>query len=235
MRRPIILLALSCFLGCQKAPQGAVEEAPASPEPVVVSAAKGVKEEPVEKKSARVRAVEVATKTAGGERAPEKKATACGSQNGAAVGEDGQALSNDGCAPQVAAVAVKTNHFGGVFTLDESLPLASVLDNAGEYSGRTVKVRGRVAKVCKKKGCWFTVKAKDADPTYVRVTMLNYGFFVPLDCDGKDAVIEGVFKQVKVPEAHRKHLAEDGGEDPSAVKGAKKEFTMVATAIDIDG
>ena len=80
----------------------------------------------------------------------------------------------------------------------------------------------------------MTLQPADGGDQYVRVTMKDYGFFVPVDCDGKTATVEGTFKSVERPEAQRKHLAEDGGDDPTKVKGAALELTLVATAIDIE-
>ena len=167
----------------------------------------------------------------------------CGDNNGA-LAVDGELPAAGNCgagalpnSPEAEKeIAKGTRHFGGDFTLEETVTLASVLDKSESFSGKNVKVRGAIEKVCKKKGCWFTVRAGEAESArFVRITMKDYGFFVPLDCDGKTAIVEGVFTEKIVEEPMRKHLATDGGDDPDKVQGTTKEFRLVATAIDIEG
>lgn len=171
-----------------------------------------------------------AAKVEGEESAP----TACGGAAGAAApsacaGVPGAVAAPEGTAPAAPATA----HFGEAFTLTDSVPVDDVMSRPDEFNGKTVRVAANITKVCKKKGCWFVMAGDKADGAYIRVTMKDYGFFVPVDADGRKAVVEGVFKKLDVPEAARKHLAEDGKEDPTKVQGSAVELTLVATAIDI--
>ncbi len=165
------------------------------------------------------------------------EAGACGGAAGASA--DGEAAAASACGgvkaePAVEAAPAGPQHFGGAFTLaDGAKPIDDVLGKAAELDGQNVRVSATITKVCKKKGCWFVLASEKDPATTVRVTMKDYGFFVPLDCDGKKADVEGVLKRVEVPEAARKHLAEDGKEDPNAIKGAAFELSLVATAIDL--
>ena len=124
-------------------------------------------------------------------------------------------------------------HYGGEFTLTEITPLSDVLANVAANAGKNVKVAARISKVCRKKGCWFVLQNEKDPSQTVRIKMKDYGFFVPTNCDGQEAVVEGVFNKVDVPVAAAKHLAEDGGQDPDKVKTGTVELRMVATAIDI--
>ena len=175
--------------------------------------------------------------------APSIAQASCGGNNGA-LAVDGELPAGGNCGAGALPnspgtekeTARGTRHFGGDFTLEQTVSLASVLDKSEAFSGKNVKVRGAIEKVCKKKGCWFTVRAGEAESArFVRITMKDYGFFVPLDCDGKTAIVEGVFTEKIVEEPMRKHLATDGGDDPDKVQGTTKEFRLVATAIDIEG
>jgi len=58
---------------------------------------------------------------------------------------------------------------------------------------------------------------------------------VPLDCDGKTAAVEGTLKTRTFTEGQVKHLAEDGGEDPSKVSGTRTEYVITASGIRIQG
>lgn len=129
-----------------------------------------------------------------------------------------------------------TGHFGAAFASEDAAkPLGDILKQAEANNGKLVKVSGKVQSVCKKKGCWLVMQT-DADvPQTVRVTMKDYGFFAPKDCDGKTATIEGVLNRKVVKEAELKHLAEDQGQDPAKVTGDKEEFRLVANGIKITG
>ncbi|MEO1272693.1 MAG: DUF4920 domain-containing protein, partial [Myxococcota bacterium] len=131
---------------------------------------------------------------------------------------------------------LSTGHFGAKFTTaNAAVPLKDVFDKAGEFSGKTVKVEGKVQSVCKKKGCWLVLQTDEAIARDVRITFKDYGFFAPKDSAGKQAVVEGIFSRTLVKEADRKHLAEDGGKDPSTVKGDAEEYRLVATGLEIKG
>ena len=95
-----------------------------------------------------------------------------------------------------------------------------------------MQVTGTIAKVCKKKGCWMVLKDGAVE---ARVLMKDYGFTVPLDCDGKTAAVEGTLKTRTFTEGQVKHLAEDGGEDPSKVSGTRTEYVITASGIRIQG
>ncbi|MBR59065.1 MAG: hypothetical protein CMH54_13735 [Myxococcales bacterium] len=125
-------------------------------------------------------------------------------------------------------------HFGDEFSSVTPVPVTDILADANSFHQKTVRVRGKIATVCKKKGCWFTVSAADGKGGTIRVST-NYKFFVPLDCDGKEVEVEGSFVNVPLSEAARKHLAEDAGEDPSKVSGEVTEPTIIATGAKIRG
>ncbi len=129
----------------------------------------------------------------------------------------------------------KPGHFGAPFAekKETRIALDKVLADATKFETKTVQVTGKVSKVCRKKGCWFVLKSDAKPDQTVRITMKDYGFFVPTDCEGKEAVVEGTFQSKVVSEKMRKHLAEDEGKDPTAVKGDVKEYRLVATGASI--
>ena len=127
----------------------------------------------------------------------------------------------------------RVKHFGGDFGLLGFVELDQLVKNPARYQGRVVKVAARVDSVCKKKGCWLVLDALGKKTAQVRIRMKDYGFFVPVNSDGKEAIVEGVFHVKNLSEAMAKHYAEDAGKDSSKVKGARPELSMTATAIDI--
>jgi len=133
---------------------------------------------------------------------------------------------------EASATAQGGIHFGKTFDLPETSPLGKVAATATDGQELTVRVTGTIDKVCQKKGCWMVVKDGDFQ---ARVIMKDAAFTVPLDSTGKPAQVEGTLKVKVFSEAQAKHLAEDGGQDPSTVTGEKKEFLLTATAVEIGG
>jgi hypothetical protein len=79
-----------------------------------------------------------------------------------------------------------------------------------------VMFSSKIDAVCQKKGCWMEVELGEG---YVaRVTFLDYGFFVPLNAGGSDAVIYGKAFWKLDSAAEKRHFAEDAGEDLSEME-----------------
>lgn len=105
--------------------------------------------------------------------------------------------------------------------------IAEAIDGYAGEIGAPQKFSGRVAKVCRKKGCWMEL---EADGRSARVTMLDYGFFLPTDASGR-AEVYGTLSEVELDEKTARHFAKDAGTDQSEV--ARREFRIVAHAIAI--
>jgi hypothetical protein len=81
-----------------------------------------------------------------------------------------------------------------------------------------VKLEAPILDVCQKKGCWMNLKNGEEK---IMVKFKDYAFFMPKDCPGKTAVVQGkVFVEETSVEMLR-HLAEDGG---MSAKDAKKKY-----------
>ena len=136
--------------------------------------------------------------------------------------------------PQPASTAavqgVKTIHRGEAFTLKETQPFDAMMASAGTLDGKTVRVGGTVKAVCRKKGCWMTLSGTEGT-SVARITFKDYGFFVPLDCSGSTASVEGVVKLKTLSDGERAHLAKDAGKDVKDVP--KHEVRIVATAVSL--
>lgn len=89
-----------------------------------------------------------------------------------------------------------------------------------------VKVSGDVNAACQMKGCWMTMQLDEE--TEMRVRFKDYGFFVPKDCSGKTAIVEGkAFYDTTSVEMLR-HYAVDGG---MSEEEAEKTYTEPEVAI----
>ena len=132
--------------------------------------------------------------------------------------------------------AGESGTYGGEFSIeDEPVSLASALETA--ESGKTYKVSARVEKVCKKKGCWFTLTDEGVDEP-VRVKMKDYGFFVPRNTDGATAIVEGELIHRTVPKKEAEHYAKDEvagtDEQPREVEGDQEKWEMMITAAQLE-
>jgi hypothetical protein len=125
--------------------------------------------------------------------------------------------------------------FGAVVRSPESaVTLSELVSHADDYVGRPVTVTTQVAKVCRKKGCFFIAREGDA---LARITFKDYGFFIPTDSGGKEVTLNGTLERRQVTERQARHyredLGEDPGEDPSGGPKAGTEYHIVATAVRI--
>ncbi len=90
----------------------------------------------------------------------------------------------------------------------------------------------KIDAVCQKKGCWMDVELSDEE--VARVTFLDYGFFVPLNSSGSEAVVKGKAFWKSDSEAEKRHYAEDAGQAYNA--GTDENFEeymphIVATGV----
>lgn len=120
-------------------------------------------------------------------------------------------------------------HFGAGLTLAEPTSLAEVLASPERFAREPVLVRGRVSEVCQRKGCWTILRDGEAR---VRVRFADYAFFLPRDCVGADAWVEGTVSVRTLSEKEARHLeGERVGGEPEAIHGPQREVGFVATGV----
>lgn len=115
--------------------------------------------------------------------------------------------------------------------LDDRAPVATLAElvaHPERYMGREVEVSTRIAKVCQMKGCFF-IAAEGAHS--LRVSFLDYGFFVPTDSASKRVTLnaELVAKRLSVDEAA--HMNEDLGGGSALAAGVSYELVAAAVRI----
>ncbi len=127
----------------------------------------------------------------------------------------------------------ETLHFGAPLTMkEEAITLTAAISKGG--SKDPMKISGKIATVCKAKGCWFTLQ-HDKSPE-VRVKMKDYGFFVPKNADGGKATVEGILSKRIVPKAEAQHYADDAvkaGEKAKVVKSDEEVFELIVSGVEI--
>ncbi|MEO6722715.1 MAG: DUF4920 domain-containing protein [Ferruginibacter sp.] len=94
-----------------------------------------------------------------------------------------------------------------------------------------VKVKGKVAEICKAEGCWLKMETAGGP---MMIKMKDHSFMVPLSMNGKTIVAAGTVNHKETSVEMLRHYAEDAGktkEEIAAIKTPKKEITMEATGI----
>lgn len=151
------------------------------------------------------------------------------------VGACGPGASDDGSdsAPGGAsadAAGLPTGEaFGAALSLSAPIHLRDVVRRPEAYVDRPVLVRARVYDVCQRRGCWMVLRDEDSE---VRVTFKDYGFFVPRDCTGQLAYVEGrVTSELLDEETARHYAGESLRDDPGRIDGPQRIVALEATGV----
>jgi hypothetical protein len=105
---------------------------------------------------------------------------------------------------------------------------------ASKEESKTIKLKGKVLAVCKKKGCWMKMEMGGEQNAQLFIRFKDYGFFVPKDCDGKTAIIEGIAKKETITVAQLRHYAKDAGKSKKeieAITQPERKYTFQATGV----
>ena len=113
---------------------------------------------------------------------------------------------------------------GNVLSLKEAIAL---LD---EGTAPLIKVHGKVTQVCQKKGC-FMVLAEGEQ--FARITFKDYGFFIPKDSTGKQALVQGVLTRKVLSADQANHYEEDAGL-AAVYETEVTEYAIVANSVVIN-
>src|SRR6478672_10221199 len=112
--------------------------------------------------------------------------------------------------------------FGKKFTPNKVLSSQQMIKKYKSLkSGDTVVVqfKSKVKEVCKKKGCWMSLVLPGEKESFVRFK--DYGFFVPKNADGSEAIVNGKAYLDVITVAQLKHYAKDGGKSQAEIDKIK--------------
>jgi len=132
-------------------------------------------------------------------------------------------------------VTVKSNFFGEEIDRENATDAMKFIANNQDKDSISIKLLGEITSVCQMKGCWMTMNVGDEE---LRITFKDYGFFVPKNSSGNDAIIEGVLHKKLVDVKMLKHYAEDAGksaEEIEAITEPKLQFVFEASGVIIYG
>lgn len=132
--------------------------------------------------------------------------------------------------------AAAPGKFGEPLSAVAAIAAQDVIADPLKYNDKDIKVTGKVSGVCQKKGCWMTLSTGDPQGQSVRISFKDYGFFVPKDCMGKTATVEGHFAAKTISAAEAQHYAQDAvkeGETARKVTAPQHTLALVATGVEI--
>ena len=95
-----------------------------------------------------------------------------------------------------------------------------------------VKFRSNIKSVCQKKGCWMNMDLNDKNEAFVKFK--DYGFFMPKNASGSEAIVNGkAFISVETV-AELKHYAKDAGKSQAAIDSIlapKTNYSFMANGV----
>ncbi len=123
-------------------------------------------------------------------------------------------------------------YFGDKINDNDAIPYTAMLTQMAEKDSFPAKVRGRVAEVCQVKGCWMNITAEGKEDMFVKFK--DYGFFMPLDCSGKEVIMDGyAFRETTSVEELRHYASDEGksAEEIAAITEPVEELKFLASGI----
>ena len=112
------------------------------------------------------------------------------------------------------------------------IAISDVVANPEKYKGQEVTLKGTVADVCQKAGCWMVLTDGKND---IRI-FTNHEFFLPINSYDKNVILTGKFDIANVSEEDAKHYATESDRarvKPEDIKGPQKWMTVDAAGIKI--
>ncbi|MEM6553895.1 MAG: DUF4920 domain-containing protein [Planctomycetota bacterium] len=117
--------------------------------------------------------------------------------------------------------------------------VSDILDDPDAYLDQTVRLRGVVQKVCKKRGCWMQLGDPElGSGLFVKFTCPIEGRLIPMEAIGKTAEVFGELRVVEISEARARHYAEDDGKSPEEIAkivGPQKMVTVASPSARVFG
>ncbi|MBP6585741.1 MAG: DUF4920 domain-containing protein [Flavobacterium sp.] len=112
----------------------------------------------------------------------------------------------------------KFQSFGDSITAEGAITKEELLakfETLKEGDTIELKFRSEIKDVCQKKGCWMNMNLSDDKNTFVRFK--DYGFFMPFNAAGSEAIVNGkAFISVETVD-ELKHYAKDAGKSQAAI------------------
>lgn len=123
-------------------------------------------------------------------------------------------------------------NFGKEITADGAVEASEILTRLETEDSIFIKINTKVSEVCQQKGCWMKVPLNAE--TEMRVKFKDYDFFVPLNAEGRNTIIEGWAFKEETSAATLKHYAADAGKTEAEIEAITEpevEYTFIADGV----
>jgi hypothetical protein len=123
--------------------------------------------------------------------------------------------------------------FGEEVTIEKVTSTDELFSALGESDTvNDIVISGKINNCCQKKGCWMKVDLGNEKEVFVKFK--DYGFFMPLDCGGSTAVMQGKAYADTISVDELKHYAEDAGkseEEIAAITEPEVKYSFMASGV----
>ncbi|MGB0893243.1 MAG: DUF4920 domain-containing protein [Parashewanella sp.] len=133
-------------------------------------------------------------------------------------------------------VASSKEHYGEGADMEKFIELSKVMSQPKAFLGKVTTIKGKVTKVCKKRGCWLELAAgKDISNLIVKVKDGDIVF--PMSSIGRTAYATGLLSERKLSidqtKAFLSHRAEEQNQqfNPASVKKGMMLYRFHPTGV----
>ncbi len=113
-----------------------------------------------------------------------------------------------------------------------------ILADNTKYAEKLIRVCGKVDSVCVKKGCWIRLVGPAAGETlFVKFTCPVDGRLVPMEAEGRLAIVQGTLELKEISEDEARHYAQDANasaEEIAKIVGPQKQIKLNSPSAMID-
>lgn len=125
--------------------------------------------------------------------------------------------------------------FGDKITAENSISKEEMLTKYKALkAGDTIQVKlaTKINEICQNKGCWMTLDLGNDEKAFVKFK--DYAFFVPMNAQKRETVVEGKAFVAETSVEQLKHYAEDEGksaEEIAKITSPKTEYKFLANGV----
>jgi hypothetical protein len=130
-------------------------------------------------------------------------------------------------------VESSVGYFGDTISEEGAMSPADFLAAMEGKDSMQVKIATTINSCCQKKGCWMKLDMGEGNAE-MRVRFKDYGFFVPMDSDGKQTIVEGFAFRDTTSIDDLKHYAQDAGkseEEIAAITEPEVSLSFMANGV----
>lgn len=129
------------------------------------------------------------------------------------------------------SLTTHAQNYGQDFEIIDVKSAGDLLENPSEYVDQAIVVRGNLAKVCQKAGCWANITSDGENTLFVKFG--DHDFTIPLDATGA-VVVHGKLIKKETSVKEQRHLAKDAGmskKEIRKIKEPKIEYWFMADGL----